>query len=126
MPYAEGRVYYDADSHVMETSDWLVTYADPDLRERIRPLYLGGAGKLADDAVRDADARKAGEVTAEAIEDGLMVRKGWSAYGAFDAEERSHALDLLGFDKQLVFSTFAPTQFLGRRTCRTIGRWAGS
>jgi len=112
MPYAEGRVYYDADSHVMETSDWLVTYADPDLRERIRPLYLGGAGKLADAAVRDADARKAGEVTVEAIEDGLMVRKGWSAYGAFDAEERSHALDLLGFDKQLVFSTFAPTQFL--------------
>jgi predicted TIM-barrel fold metal-dependent hydrolase len=27
--------------------------------------------------------------------------------------ERSRALDLLGFDKQLVFSTFAPTQFLG-------------
>ena len=41
-----------------------------------------------------------------------MTRKGWSAYGAFDPEERSHALDLLGFDKQLVFSTFAPTQFL--------------
>src|SRR5947209_11371034 len=70
MPYAEGRVYYDADSHVMETSDWLVTYAAPDIRERIRPLYLGGAGALADDAVRDADARKAGTVTLETIEDG--------------------------------------------------------
>src|SRR5581483_232668 len=23
MPYAEGRVFYDADSHLMETSDWL-------------------------------------------------------------------------------------------------------
>ncbi len=112
MPYAEGRRYYDADSHVMETSDWLVTYADPDMRERIRPLYLGGAGKLADQAVRDADERKAGAVTLDTIEAGLMTRKGWSAYGAFDPEERSHALDLLGFDKQLVFSTFAPTQFL--------------
>ncbi|HEY2814944.1 MAG TPA: amidohydrolase family protein [Acidimicrobiales bacterium] len=112
MPYAEGRVYYDADSHLMETSDWLVAYADPDMRDRIRPLYLGGAGKLADAAVRDADQRKAGAVAPEDIEAGLMTRKGWSAYGAFDSTERSHALDMLGFDKQLVFSTFAPTQFL--------------
>ena len=57
MPYAEGRVFYDADSHLMETSDWLVSYADPDLRDRIRPLYLGGAGAMADDAVRQADDR---------------------------------------------------------------------
>ncbi len=112
MPYAEGRAYYDADSHVMETSDWLVRYADPDIRDRIRPLYLGGAGKLADDAVRDADQRKAGAVGLDDIEAGLMTRKGWSAYGAFDPDERSRALDLLGFDRQLVFSTFAPTQFL--------------
>jgi hypothetical protein len=27
MPYAEGRVYYDADSHLMETSDWLTGQA---------------------------------------------------------------------------------------------------
>jgi len=112
MPYAEGRVFNDADSHVMETSDWLVTYADPDIRERLRPLQLGGAGRLAEQAVREADARKAGTVTLDDIEDTLMARKGWSAYGAFDPAERSHALDLLGFAKQLVFSTFAPTQFL--------------
>src|SRR3954453_16991139 len=112
MPYAEGRRYNDPDSHIMETSDWLVTYADPEMRERIPPLYLRGAGKLAADAGEQADARKSGTITLDAIEDGLMTRKGWSAYGAFDPAERSHALDLLGFDKQLVFSTFAPTQFL--------------
>ena len=49
MPYAEGRTYYDADSHLMELGDWLVQYADPDVRDRIRPLALGGAGKLADE-----------------------------------------------------------------------------
>ena len=38
MPYAEGRTYYDADSHLMELGDWLVQYADPEVRERIRPL----------------------------------------------------------------------------------------
>jgi hypothetical protein len=27
MPYAEGRVYYDADSHLMQTSDWLAGMA---------------------------------------------------------------------------------------------------
>lgn len=118
MPYAEGRTYYDADSHVMETSDWLTAYADPDIRERLRPLQLGGAGKLADQAVADADARRRGdspEQQADA-EDELMQRKGWSALGAFDPAERSRALDLLGFQRQLVFSTFAPSQFLGRDT----------
>ena len=52
MPYAEGRTYYDADSHLMELSDWLESYADPGIREKIRPLYLGGAGALAEDADR--------------------------------------------------------------------------
>ena len=42
-----------------------------------------------------------------------MDAKGWSALGAFDPTDRSRALDLLGFDAQLVFSTFAPTQFAG-------------
>jgi predicted TIM-barrel fold metal-dependent hydrolase len=113
VPYAEGRVFYDADSHLMETSDWLVSYADPDLRDRIRPLHLGGAGAMAEDAVREADTRRADGVGLEETESQLLTRKGWHAYGAFDPAERSRALDLLGFDKQLVFSTFAPTQFLG-------------
>src|SRR5205823_5093716 len=40
MPYAEGRVVHDADSHVVETPDWLVPYADPDLRDRLAPLFV--------------------------------------------------------------------------------------
>ena len=66
MPYAQGRRFFDADSHLMETSDWLATYADPGIRDRIRPLYLGGAGALADKAVQEADERKAGTVTRRA------------------------------------------------------------
>jgi predicted TIM-barrel fold metal-dependent hydrolase len=42
-----------------------------------------------------------------------MQAKGWSALGAFDPGERSRALDLLGLERQLVFSTFAASQFLG-------------
>jgi uncharacterized protein len=111
MPYAEGRTYYDADSHLMELGDWLATYADPDIRDRLRPLYLGGAGKQADDAVAAAEQRKGDAAAAAALEGALMKAKGWNALGAFDPAERSRALDLLGFDKQLVFSTFAATQY---------------
>jgi predicted TIM-barrel fold metal-dependent hydrolase len=113
MTYAGERRCHDADSHLMELTDWLPQYADPDVRDRIRPLALGGAGKLADDAVRNAEARRGDADAAAALEHELLTAKGWHALGAFDPSERSRVLDLLGFDSQLVFSTFAPTQFLG-------------
>jgi predicted TIM-barrel fold metal-dependent hydrolase len=112
MTYATGRTFYDADSHLMELPTWLAEYADPDVRDRIRPLYLGGAGRLADEAVHAAEARRGDADAAAQLEGNLMGPKGWSALGAFDPAERSRALDLLGFDAQLVFSTFAATQFI--------------
>ena len=112
MPYAEGRTFLDADSHIMELHDWLADYADPSIREQIGRLRLGGAGRLAEEAVEAAAKRRADPGAAAALEDQLMNAKGWSALGAFDSDERSRALDLLGFDKQLVFSTFSPSQFL--------------
>jgi predicted TIM-barrel fold metal-dependent hydrolase len=112
MPYARGRTYYDADSHLMETSDWLVSHADPEIRDRLKPLSLGGAGRMAEEAVAAAEARRGDLQAASEAAGNLMKAKGWSALGAFDAAERSEALDLLGFDAQLVFSTFAATQFV--------------
>jgi predicted TIM-barrel fold metal-dependent hydrolase len=112
MPYAEGRTYYDADSHLMELGDWLSQYADPRVRDRIRPLELGGAGAMAEAAVRAAEQRRDNPDAAIAFDANVMGPKGWNALGAFDAGERSRALDLLGFESQLVFSTFAGTQFL--------------
>lgn len=113
MPYATGRTFYDADSHIMELSGWLASYADPGIRERIRPLALGRAGALAEKAVADAELRRGDPVAARALEGDVMAFKGWGALGSFDPAERSRALDLLGFDRQLVFSTFAATQFAG-------------
>jgi uncharacterized protein len=97
----------------MELGDWLAPYADPKIREKLRPLYLGGAGKLAEQAVDAAAARRGDPEAARALEANLMGAKGWGALGAFDRTERSRALDLLGFESQLVFSTFAATQFGG-------------
>ena len=113
MPYAEGRVYYDADSHLMELPDWLEQFADASTRSRMRSLNLGGAGALAKEAVEAAAQRRGDAEAAAALEGALMKAKGWNALGAFDPVERSRALDLLGFDRQLVFSTFASTQFVG-------------
>jgi predicted TIM-barrel fold metal-dependent hydrolase len=113
MPYATGRSYCDADSHLMELGDWLAPYADPGIRAKLRPLYLGGAGNLAEQAVDAAAARRGDAEAARALEANLMGAKGWGALGAFDRTERSRALDLLGFERQLVFSTFAATQFGG-------------
>jgi len=112
MVYATGRRYLDADSHLMELPGWLAAYAEPGIRERIRPLELGGAGALAEDAVARAQTRAAAADPFDTDID-VMRAKGWHGFGAFDPAERSRALDLLGFDAQLVFSTFAATQFAG-------------
>ncbi len=112
MPYAEGRVYHDADSHVMETPDWVVAYADPGVRERLRPLYVStvkpGEEKLID-KVRRQHGDPAERPRAEAE---IMLRKNWSALGSFIKEDRPRALDLLGFASQLVFNTFMNKYFL--------------
>lgn len=112
MPYAEGRRFYDADSHLMETPEWLASYAEPAFRDRIPGFSLGGTGPAAFVEKMIARGRSRAGVSAEraAHEAELMTRKSWDAYGAFHREDRRRALDALGFDAQLVFSTFAPGQ----------------
>jgi predicted TIM-barrel fold metal-dependent hydrolase len=113
MSYAKGRTYCDADSHLMETPDWLLRYADPNLCERLSPLNLGKAGAGPAQKIADALARvKDSAATEKIARDVIAGPKGWGAYGAFTPAERSKALDDLGFSRQLVFTTFAATQFL--------------
>ncbi len=109
MSYAAGRVIHDADSHVMEPSDWLAPYADPALAGRI------GVRKTAarvTEQVAAAVARRGDAVATQEAADNLIAgKKGWIAYGAFDADERSKALDQLGFSRQLVFATSSLAEF---------------
>lgn len=114
MTYTGDRLVFDADSHVMELPGWLEEFADSSTAETLRPLALGAAGALAERAVEEAATRQAGGVATldpDPIE--LLRSKGWGAVGAFDSTERSFVLDQLGFAAQLVFPTFAATQFAG-------------
>jgi uncharacterized protein len=112
MPYAEGRTFFDADSHVMEMPEWLPSYADPAFRDRIRPFSLGstGASPRVREMIERGKSRAGSPAERAGYEAELLTRKSWDAYGAFHRDDRSRALDLLGFQKQLVFSTFAPGQ----------------
>jgi predicted TIM-barrel fold metal-dependent hydrolase len=111
MTYAQGRVLNDADSHIMELPNFLKQYADPQMRDRVPVFGLPTAGAL---AVADPQSIAAGRHSAKkvaeliALGDGLIAGpKGHAALGAFNSEERSQALDLLGFQRQLVFASFS-------------------
>jgi uncharacterized protein len=111
MPYAEGRVVLDADSHIMELPDFLRAHADPSVRDRLPAISFASGGKVADALQRlQATGRHDDTVVAERLalgDDLLNGPKGYEALGAFDPAERAQALDLLGFDRQLVFATFS-------------------
>lgn len=111
MTYAPAtRPFYDADSHIMELPDFLKKYADPGLRDEI-PEVSYSASIVTDEEVavivaqgsRHSDAHRAEQI---AMGDTLIANsKEIQALGAFDSADRSKALDLLGFTKQLVFAT---------------------
>ncbi len=113
-----GLVVHDADAHIMETPNWLRDHADPDIRERIEPLRYASGNELrqtGDPEAQQADldaafqrllARHASTEYRATEADEIMARKNFAATGAFVAEDRTRALDLLGFASQLVFNTF--------------------
>ena len=102
---------FDADSHLMETADWLSRYADDGVRHRLAPLGLEGAGagaaELMDSLPELWESHRSLEIGPEVIKG----PKGWMAPGALDTEVRSRVLDALGISAQLVFPTFALEHF---------------
>lgn len=114
--YAGERLIHDTDSHLMEPVDWLASYADSSVAAKLRNLSLAGGGDAATfELVEQCWARRDDpEETAKLAADVVGGPKGYFAYGSMDASERVGALDQLGFASQLVFTTFAHTQFHAR------------
>ena len=111
MTYAPShRPFYDADSHIMELPDFLKKYADPALRDEI-PEVSYSASIVTDEEVAVIMAQggrhSAEHVAAQlALGDKLIESsKEIQGLGAFDSADRSKAMDLLGFKRQLVFAT---------------------
>jgi uncharacterized protein len=102
MAYVDGRLVYDADSHIHEPPGYAEHYADPSVRAELaqrlatfrRPPGVDEAlAKQRDPEFRAKDAEE------------ILLRKNSLAVGAVLREDRSRALDLLGFAAQLVFTT---------------------
>ena len=109
MTYAGGRRIIDADSHLMEWPGFLADHAEPELRE-LMPAIGGGRSNL---ELRDA-GRPADELAALVSLGSDVVRRGpkWhAALGAVDPAERTTALDLLGFEHQVVYSSLCAPLF---------------
>jgi predicted TIM-barrel fold metal-dependent hydrolase len=111
MVYAQGRVFHDADSHIMELPDFLKDYADPADRDRMPAIPVPRVGVLANllDEARERRGHSP-ETIAELVGLGdtlIAGPKGYAALGAFNGRERGTALDLLGFSRQLVFASFS-------------------
>ncbi len=118
MPYSEGRIVHDADAHIMETPMWLRDHAEARFRERLPVLRYTSGNELRqtgspEEQQRDLLAsfdrlreRHGSEEYRAGEEAEIMQRKNFAATGGFIGEDRSRALDLLGFSSQLIFNTF--------------------
>ncbi len=105
MPYAH-RPMHDADAHVMETEDWLRQHADPAVREKLPPIHLASVKPGEERLIERFRAKHQDPDYRADDEAKLMLRKNWAATGSFVSEDRPRALDLLGFESQLIFNTF--------------------
>ena len=104
------RAIYDADSHIMELPDFLNAYADPDIRDDI-PEVSYSASLVSNEEV-DVIMSQGGVHSAEHVQSMIDLgdkliesSKEIQALGAFNKQDRTTAMDMLGFRKQLVFAT---------------------
>jgi predicted TIM-barrel fold metal-dependent hydrolase len=107
----------------MELADFLDGFIDPAQRDRLRRKGMDALKPVLEGATARAADRRSDPTRAAEAEERLLLDKGWQAMGAFDPAERSRVLDLLGFEGQLVFATFATAMFSGRDADRL---YAGS
>jgi predicted TIM-barrel fold metal-dependent hydrolase len=111
MPYAH-RPMHDADAHFVETPGWFHEFADPDVRAKLPRSLLGGVAPGESGLIEHFEAKHRDPVYRADDEAQLLLRKNWAATGSFVKEDRPRAMDLLGFESQLVFNTFVNGRLL--------------
>jgi len=103
----------------MELPDFLSAHADPAVLERLPSVSEIGAAisiegvEVESQGGRHAHPRSVVEKLVERGDDLLRGPKWYQALGAFNGDERVQALDLLGFERQVVFSSIVGGTLLG-------------
>ncbi|HIG43015.1 MAG: amidohydrolase family protein [bacterium] len=108
MSYAGEKLILDADSHLMELPDFLSRHADPAVRDLMPSFEFE---RLTVEGVRfGGDAPEHPPETVEtliSLGDRITWGPKWhDALGSFNGGERAIALNLLGFKRQVIFSSF--------------------
>ena len=124
MTYAHRKDIYDADTHMMEHPEWIYNFADKDIKEHLEPIVEGDEDvlKRIDKALANFELRQSSPSILQKAKEQFMGwnHKGWEGLGAFNAEERKIANDLLGFKAHIVFPTSAFDQVLAAKENRII------
>ena len=114
MTYAGSRKIMDADSHLMELPDFLSRHVESSMKneipslEDIRLADVGEQMRALDGSIGHTPEQVR---ELQALGDDITRGPKWhAALGAFNGTERGQALDLLGFERQVVFSSFCATK----------------
>ena len=115
MTYAGERLIFDSDSHLMELPDFLSAHASQKIKSRLpdfKELLIGQFDP-------ESHAGKSGHNPENvkkmvALGDNLTKGPKWhDALGSFNGAERGLAIDLLGFQRQVIFSSFCARLIFG-------------
>jgi predicted TIM-barrel fold metal-dependent hydrolase len=124
MTYAHREDIYDADTHMMEHPSWIYDFASEDIKEHLEPIVEGDKEvfERIDKAIANFENRRSSSIVLEQAKKDFMTwnHKGWEGLGAFNAEERKLANDLLGFKAHIVFPTSAFDQVLAAKEQKII------
>lgn len=103
MPYIADRVVHDADAHTFEPPGWLGSWMADSVKGEVQDLL-----QVDPKIVKYVEKVRSEYDNPEYVarnEDDVTLRKGYAALGAFVKEERTSAIDFLGVQSQLVFTT---------------------
>ena len=124
MTYAHRKDIYDADTHMMEHPNWIYDFASEDVKEHLEPIVEGDKEvfERIDKAIANFENRQSSSAALEQAKKDFMTwnHKGWEGLGAFNAEERKLANDLLGFKAHIVFPTSAFDQVLAAKEQKIV------
>ena len=126
MSYAGARRIIDVDSHLFELDDFLHSVATDEEATFIQPMEAQTELPVSLEAIdrgrEHFNRRNADSEVMTKFEEGMfdIKRSPWSRLGAFNPAERSHALDVLGFERQIVLGTFSFHQIAHRDDVKAL------